>query len=252
MGWGVKLKTAPEAGRPSPHVLPSPGQWSLGQKVARVGRWGPPGVLPVPRVDPAGGAARVVYVVDLAVEVARLLPALRQGKLRPGHLPKRGPRSPMQLPAATGAPGSEAEAGCTQPGRQPRHHNVGGGGRPWTGGPSERRPRWRACPCGPAAPQPRPGAARSSRRSRCHVRPQPRGAGPGARRAGGTERAERRRRLPSSAAPRAAPSTPPPPPPLPPLSRVPSFLSAPPGCARSLARSLGVLCLRQVRPGRCR
>lgn len=69
-------------------------------------RIGAPRVLPVPRVDPASGAVPVVYVVDLAVEVARLLPALRQGQLRPGHLPERGPRSPMQLAAAAGLSGS--------------------------------------------------------------------------------------------------------------------------------------------------
>lgn len=113
---------------------------------------GPPGVLPVPRVDPAGGAASVVYVVDLAVEVTRLLPALRQGQLRPGHLPESGPRSPMQLPAAAGAPGSAAPAGCTGPGRPPRHHDQGGGWRPRTGGLNGGRPGWCRCPCGPAAP----------------------------------------------------------------------------------------------------
>lgn len=48
----------------------------------------------------------MIYVVDLAIEVARLLPALRQGQLRPGHLPEPGPRSPMQLAAATGLSGS--------------------------------------------------------------------------------------------------------------------------------------------------
>lgn len=82
------------------HPLPGPGWWPPGQEggPGQNGRSGGlPGVLPVSRVDPAGGAARVVYVVDLAVEVARLLPALRQGQLRPGHLPERGPRSPMQL-----------------------------------------------------------------------------------------------------------------------------------------------------------
>lgn len=70
----------------------------------------------------------------------------------------------MQLPTAAGAPGSAAPAGCTRPGRQPRHHNRGGGWRPWIGGPSEGRPARRGSPCGSAAPLPRPGAARSSRR----------------------------------------------------------------------------------------
>lgn len=143
--------------------------------------WGPPGVLPVPRVDPAGGAACVVYVVDLAVEVARLLPALRQGQLRPGHLLKRGPRSPMQLPAAAGAPGSAAPAGCTRPGRPPRHHNGVVGGVRGLGGPSEGWPGWRGCPCGPEIPRPRPDAACSSGRRPLTLPCAPAGArcGPG-------------------------------------------------------------------------
>ena len=52
-------------------------------------------------------------------------------------------------------------------------------------------------PCGPGPAPPAPPAAGLSR---CHVRPQRRGAGPGARPAGGAERAERSCRLPSSAA----------------------------------------------------
>lgn len=57
-------------------------------------------------------------------------------------------------------------------------------------------------------PGPTPPAPLAAGLSRCHVRPQPRGAGPGARRPGGAEGAERSCRLPSSAARRAAPSTP--------------------------------------------
>lgn len=57
-------------------------------------------------------------------------------------------------------------------------------------------------------PGPAPPAPPAAGLSRCHVRPQPRGAGPGARRTGGAEGAERSCRLPSSAARRAAPSTP--------------------------------------------
>ncbi|CAN0451029.1 unnamed protein product [Rangifer tarandus platyrhynchus] len=52
-------------------------------------------------------------------------------------------------------------------------------------------------PCGPGPAPPAPPAAGLSR---CHVRPQRRGAGPGARPAGGAERAERSCRLSSSAA----------------------------------------------------
>lgn len=62
-------------------------------------------------------------------------------------------------------------------------------------------------PCGSGSAPP---AAPAAGLSRCHVRPQRRGAGPGTRPAGGAERAERSCRLPSSAARRAAPSTPPP------------------------------------------
>lgn len=159
--------------------------------------WGLPGVLPVPRVDPAGGAVRVIYVIDLAVEVARLLPALRQGQLWPGHLPERGPRSPMQLPAAAGAHGSAAPAGRTQPGWPPRHHDGGGGGgsgarglgalvgagrggaavhaalrlRPGAAGCSRRRPL--TLPCAPAAARCGSGYApgRRGRASRAQLPP---------------------------------------------------------------------------------
>ena len=96
-------------------------------------------------------------------------------------------------------------------------------------------------PCGPGPAPPAPPAAGLSR---CHVRPQRRGAGPGARRAGWAERAERSCRLPSSAArcalqsPRRRP--PPPPPPLPSPRRVPYLLSVP--------QLLGSLGLRLLPP----
>lgn len=92
----------------------------------------------------------------------------------------------MQLRAAAGAPGSAAPAGCSRPGRPPRHHNRGWGvgWRPRIGGPSARRPGWRGCPCGPAAPRPQPRAARSARRRPLTLpcAPAARGAGPSARR----------------------------------------------------------------------
>ncbi|KAJ8798050.1 hypothetical protein J1605_016933 [Eschrichtius robustus] len=101
-------------------------------------------------------------------------------------------------------------------------------------------------PCGPGPAPPAPPAAGLSR---CHVRPQRRGAGPGARPAGGAERAERSCRLPSSAARGALqPPRRRPPPPLLPPSRVLSLLSAPPFSDRSACD----FCLRQVRLGRCR
>ena len=149
MGCGKAKRLAELLGIPC--TIPAGGPW---------GRRGPLGVLPVPRVDPAGGAARVVYVVDLAVEVVRLLPAVRQGQLRPGHLPERGPRSPMQLPAAAGAPGSAAPAGSFRLGRPPRHHDRGSGAR----GLGALVRAGRGGGAVHAALRPRPGAARSSRR----------------------------------------------------------------------------------------
>lgn len=165
-GVGGGERQTEESARGSQSSFAPPAQSRLVAPGARGGPrperevWGLPGVLPVPRVDPAGGAARMIYVVDLAVEVARLLPALRQGQLRPGHLPERGPRSPMQLPAAAGAPGSAAPAGRTQPRRPPRHHDGGGGAR----GLGALVGAGRGGAAVHAALRLRPGAARCSRR----------------------------------------------------------------------------------------
>ncbi|XP_047411747.1 atherin-like [Sciurus carolinensis] len=74
-----------------------------------------------------------------------------------------------------------------------------GGWRPRTGDPNGGRPGWRRCPCGPAAPA--PPAPPAARLSRCHVRPQQRGAG----RVRPAAQAER-------SGPSAAAACPPPPP----------------------------------------
>lgn len=229
MGW---TEGSARGCQSAPSPLPTAGSWPLALKGPHVGVWGPPGVLPVPRVDPAGGAARVVYVVDLAVEVARLLPALRQGQLRPGHLPKRGPRSPMQLPAATGAPGSAAPAGCTRPGRPPRHHNgVGGGG---TRGLGALVRAGRVGATVHAALRPQPRAARSSRRRALTLPCAPAAArcGRGCAPAVGAARTERSRGRPPP--PRGALRPPRRPPPPPPRGRVPSLRGARSAGLRSL------------------
>lgn len=224
-----------------PCTIPAGGPW---------GRRGPLGVLPVPRVDPAGSAARVVYVVDLAVEVVRLLPAVRQGQLRPGHLPERGPRSPMQLPAAAGAPGSTAPAGSFRLGRTPRHHDLGSGAR----GLGALVRAGRGGGAVHAALRPRPGAARSSRRRPSHAAMCVRSGAVRARvRAPPAWQSESSAAAACPPSRRAAPfslhaAARRPPPPLPPPSRVLSLLSAPPFSERSACD----FCLRQVRLGRCR
>ncbi|KAG8519493.1 Guanylate-binding protein 6 [Galemys pyrenaicus] len=67
----------------------------------------------------------------------------------------------MQLPAASGAPGSAAPAGSTRLGRPPRHHDGGGGGARGLGG---LLGAGRGGAAVHAALQSRPGAARSSGR----------------------------------------------------------------------------------------
>lgn len=191
--------------RAAPHpCLPTPGRQPQGQAGLREGNRGeggpPTPLLPVPRVDPAGGAVRVVYVVDLAVEVTRLLPALRQGQLRPGHLSVRRPRSPMQFAAAAGLSGSgqlplvqgAAQAPCSE-GWRPRIWLSSGG-----------RPGWRRRPCGPAAPARRrpllpPPASHAAMCARS-----------------GAVRARVRAQPAGRSGPSAAAARPPPPPPPPP------------------------------------
>lgn len=187
----------------------------------------------------------MVYVVDLAVEVARLLPALRQGQLRPGHRLERGPRSPMQLPAATGAPrlsGSGRFLSARAAAEAPWSRWWGGKVAPAGWGPLVRAGRGGGAVH--AALRPRPGASRSSGRRPLTLPCAPAAArcGPGC--APGRRGRASRAQLPPvllRGARRPAASTPPPPPPLAPPSRVLSPLSlrrsalawfATPACAR--------------------